>query len=338
MKNNFSLQDIKPFLRKPQCWSFLGCFLVFFLLLRFVGYSSGYGVVVDNSVVYVRVPLLTMMFKDYGMDQGEWSFGYFVPFAVGILFWLRREDLLKTKIRPSVVVGGFVCLFALVFYWAGYRGEQKYFGYAAGQLLTLGAILWFLGWAWFRKVFWLWVLLGMMWPWRFLIDRISAPLQMAMVKLTSGFMNLIGVDAVASGSSLSTASLDPVTSIPISLDVDVACSGMRSLFALTMIGLVFAFLRVKGEWKRWALMAFVPVVAILGNFVRMLMLYFGSVLWGTKIAIGEKHEMSAFHMIAGLMVFVVALILMSGLVAVFEGGWKKNLARRKMVVRKVEQS
>ncbi|GHC65044.1 hypothetical protein GCM10007100_36090 [Roseibacillus persicicus] len=130
--------------------------------------------------------------------------------------------------------------------------------------------------------------------------------------------------------------MDPVTSLPISLDVDVACSGMRSLFALAMIGIVFAFLRVKDEWKRWVLMAFVPVVAILGNFVRMLMLYGGSVVWGTKIAIGENHEMSAFHMLAGLMVFVVALILMSGLVAIFEGGWKKFVTRRKTVVRTVE--
>ena len=82
----------------------------------------------------------------------------------------------------------------------------------------------------------------------------------------------------------------------------------------------------------------VPVVAILGNFVRMLMLYFGATFWGTEVAIGEGHEMSAFHMLAGLMVFVVALVLMSALVAVFEGGWKKVFGRRKAVVRKVAQA
>ena len=311
---------------------------VIFLFMLRLGYSSGYGQVVDGGVVFIRKPLLFHLMQDYKRDAGEWSFGYFVPVAVGVLFWLRRKELLDTKVKPAMLVGGGICVGALLLYWAGYRGEQKYFGYASGQLLALGAVLWFLGWAWFRKVFWLWVLLGMMWPWLFLIERISAPLQLAMVKLTSGFMNLTGVDAVASGSSLSTTSVDPVSSLPISLDVDVACSGMRSLFALTMIGLVFSFLRVKDEWKRWTLMAFVPVVAILGNFVRMLMLYFGSVLWGTKVAIGANHEMSAFHMIAGLMVFVVALILMSGLVAVFDGGWKKFFSRRKIVVRQIESA
>ena len=322
---------------KNSPWVPIGvCLLVFVSYLLVVGYCAGYGRIGPEGIaVFERDPLFKHMMADYRRDGGEWSFGYFVPLAVIALFYLRREDLLKTIVKPERLVGGAILVGAFFIYWAGYRGEQKYFGYASLQILALGAILWFLGWAWFRKVFWLWVLLGMMWPWRFLIELISAPLQLAMVKLTSGFLNVVGVTAVASGSSLSTASLDPVTQLPISLDVDVACSGMRSLFALTMIGLVFAFLRVKVEWQRWILMVFVPVVAILGNFVRMLMLYFGSVVWGTDFAIGENHEMSAFHMLAGLMVFVVALILMTGVVGIFEGGWKKFFTRRKVTVKKV---
>lgn len=306
-------------------------FLIFFVFLPF---SSGYGTVVGGEVRFLRETLVSQMIQDYRRDQGEWSFGYFVPIAVLTLFWFRRKELLSNEQKPSLVAGGIVCFISFLIYWAGYRGEQKIFGYAAGQILTLGAILWFFGWCWFRHVFWLWVLFGMMWPWRFLIERISAPLQLVMVKLTSGFMNLIGVDAVASGSALTTSSRDPVTSLPISLDIHVECSGMRSLFALVMLGMVFAFLRVKDEWKRWALMAFVPVVAVAGNFVRMLMLFFGSVLWGTQFAIGEGHEnISWFHTFSGLMVFVVALILMSLLVSVMDDGWKK-VFRKSRVVKK----
>ena len=309
--------------------------LVLVSLFYAVGFSSGYGVVTPEGVQYNRRPLKVDLFLDYKRDKGEWSFGYFVPFAVVGLFWFRRAELLETKVKPAYVLGGFFLILGFLMYWAGYRGEQKYFGYAAAQIIVLGAIFWFLGWKWFQKVFWLWVLLGMMWPWRFLIGRISAPLQMIMVKLTSGFMNLIGVEAVASGSALSTASKDPVTSLPISLDVDVACSGMRSLFALVMIGMVFAFLRVRDEWKRWVLIAFVPLVAVSGNFVRMLLLYFGSLLWGTDFAIGKGHEVSPFHLISGLMVFVVALILMSAMVMILDGGWKKFFKRSKVIRREV---
>lgn len=323
-------------LKKSEFSISLSCVAVFLCLLGVVAYSAGYGREVNGVVSYSREPLIKSMIADYRRDGGEWSFGYFVPIAVGVLLWLRRKDIFGTEVNPATGSGIVLLFFGFLIYWAGYRGEQKYFGYASLQIIVLGSILWFLGWAWFRKLFWLWVLLGMMWPWRFLIDFVSHPLQTLMVKLTTSFMNLVGVEAISNGSSLRTASLDPITRTPISMDVDVACSGMRSLFALLMIGLIFSFLRVKEEWKRWLLMALVPVLAILGNFVRMLMLYGGSLAWGSKVAIGEGHDVSTFHTVAGLVVFVVVLLLMSGVVMIIERrGLPRFRMRRKVIKRSV---
>ena len=300
----------------------------------FVGYAAGYGAMrADGQVTFERRSLWYNMKADYRRDGGEWSFGYLVPFLVGGLAYLKRTMLFPVVGSPALKSGIVVLVIASFFYWAGYRGEQKYIGYAAGQLLILGWILIFFGWGFFRKVFWLWALMGMMWPWRFLIGRISAPLQLIMVKMTSGFMSLFGVGAATRGSALITDSKDPVTNEFISMDIDVACSGMRSLFALIMIGLAFAFLRVNDEWKRWFLMIMVPVVAILGNFVRVLLLYGGSLIFGTEVAIGEGHNMSPYHLFAGLMVFVVALVFMEGLVSLLEK--KKMFSKGKKVVRTI---
>jgi exosortase len=315
-----------------QIWALGACVLVFAVLYFVMGYAAGYGKVVDGAVEFKRQALWQDMRMDYVRDEGEWGFGMFVPLAVAGLFWFRRREILATPVEPALKSGGLILLFGFLIYWAGYRGEQKYFGYAAGQILVLGTLLWFLGWGWFRKVFWLWALLGMMWPWRFLIERISAPLQLVMAKLTSAFLQLCGVGAVRSGSAVHTDTVDPVAGGFISMDIDVGCSGMRSLFALVMIGLIFAFLQVREEWKRWVLMACVPLVAVIGNFVRMLMLYGGSRMWGSKFAIGEEHDMSGFHMLAGLMVFVVALLLLGGMVEVLNKGSK--YFRRAKVVRK----
>lgn len=316
-----------------QRWIAVGVCLASFLgLYWFLGYSAGYGVMVDGVTMFERRPLVSTIRLDYLRDDGEWGFGYFVPLAVAGLFWMRRRELLGTEVRPALWTGGAVTAIALFIYWAGYRGEQKYFGYIAGQLLVLGALLWFLGFVWFRKIFWLWMLLGMMWPWRFLIEPISNPLQLIMAKMTAGFLKIFGVGAVANGSGVSTDSIDPVDGSFIAMDIDVGCSGMRSLFALVMIGLVFAFLRVRDEWKRWLLMALVPVVAVLGNFVRMLLLYVGSLIWGTDVAIGKAHQMSPFHMVAGLVVFAVALVVMSLTVELLEKGAK--FFRRRKIVRK----
>lgn len=321
--------------RSPQntvWWALGACALVFAVMYFVLGYASGYGQVEEGKVAFIRHPLWQDMRLDYRRDGGEWGFGLFVPIAVLGLFWYRRKDLLATPVRPAMVAGGLVLAFGFLLYWAGYRGEQKYFGYAAGQILVMGAILWFLGWAWYRKVFWLWVLLGMMWPWRFLIGRISSPLQLVMAKLTAGALKLFGVEAVSNGSAVHTDTMDPVTGAFISMDIDVACSGMRSLFSLIMIGLIFAFAQVKEEWKRWVLMACVPFVAIAGNFVRMLILYGGSRTWGTEFSIGPENKMSGFHMFAGLMVFVVGLLLLSALVEVLNQG--SRYFRRSKVVRK----
>ena len=309
------------------------CLATFLVLYLFTGYSSGYGEVIDDRVVFTRASLFTTMLADYKRDDGEWGFGYFVPLAVIGLFWFKRRELLSTPVQPAPVLGAVILGFAFLVYWAGYRGEQKYFGYAAGQLIILGAIFWFLGWPWFRKTFWLWVLIGMMWPWRFLIGRISSPLQLVMAKLTAKFLSLFGIGTDQSGSAVMTDTRDPVTNAFINMDIDVACSGMRSLFALIMIGIVFAFLRLNVDWKRWVLMACVPLVAIAGNFIRMVILYVGSRTWGSEFAIGKDHNhMSGYHLFAGLMVFVVALILLSIIVEVLNNGLRAF--KRSRVVRK----
>ena len=63
------------------------------------------------------------------------------------------------------------------------------------------------------------------------------------------------------------------------------------------------------------------------------MLYFGSLIWGTEVSIGIGHEMSPFHLFAGLMVFVVALLLITGLVSILEGGVGQLFKRRKVVTK-----
>ena len=197
----------------------------------------------------------------------------------------------------------------------------------------MGTILWFLGWAWFKKGFWLWCLFGMTWPLVFLIQPISFPLQKVMVVLTANFLQLIGVGAVADGTSIFTNTLDPQSGNPINLNIAAACSGLRSLFALIMIGLIFAAIMLKSEWKRCVLMLTIPIVAIAANFVRMLMLYFGSKFGGAEFAIGRgEGKESAYHIGSGLVVFVVALILVSLIVRVLNHGFvvfkKRETVRR----------
>lgn len=292
------------------------------------GYASGY--------FEKRDPVIKDVIAGFKRGEGEWSFGYFVPFIVLFLAWLKREELLKTPIKPSPVVGFLVLGVGFLLYFGGYKANVVYGGYIAGQVLVAGAIIWFLGLEWFKKTFWLWCLFGMMWPNVFLIQPISNPLREVMVALTTSFLNLVGVESLRSGTTVMTSTLDPVTGETINLNIAKGCSGMRSLFALVMIGLVFAVFAVREEWKRWILMLLVPMIAVLGNFARMLILYLAARFFGSKFAIGEgQGNESTFHIASGLVTFVVALILLSLIVGVMNNGVKSILIRRKTIIRKV---
>ncbi len=296
--------------------------LVFLWLVFGQGYATGY--------FEDRDPLWEDMKHGYGRFDNEWSFGYFVPLAVGLLAWVLRKEFAAIPIRPSLWGLPILCL-SFFFYFGGYRANVTYIGFFACQMLVAGIIVWFLGWGWFRKAFWLWLLFGMFWPFDFLIKPISFPLRMIMVELTSTYLNLTGVHAIPDGTNILTDTLDPKTGDPISLNIAIACSGLRSLFALIMIGLVFASLMLKTDWKRLVLMLCIPFVAIAGNFVRMLMLYYGSRFGGTKFAIGEGHgNESTYHIGSGLVIFVVALILVSLLVEILNQGFSRFFRKRKV--------
>ena len=114
-----------------------------------------------------------------------------------------------------------------------------------------------------------------------------------------------------------------------SLGIAVACSGLRSLFALGMVSLLYGYISLKKGWHRLILAASAVPFAIFGNFVRMLLLYYGTVWVSKDFAIGTDDHPSAFHTGAGIAVFIVALICMLVLVEVLNRGFKS--LRRKRV-------
>jgi hypothetical protein len=63
-------------------------------------------------------------------------------------------------------------------------------------------------------------------------------------------------------------------------------------------------------------------LAIFGNFVRVLMLTFGTLLFGADFAIGTEAEPSTYHMISGYFVFIVAIAGMLAIGWLLNDGWK----------------
>ncbi|WP_295459037.1 exosortase/archaeosortase family protein [uncultured Thiodictyon sp.] len=95
---------------------------------------------------------------------------------------------------------------------------------------------------------------------------------------------------------------------PYSTEVTQACAGMNSLFALTALAVLYLREgRRRPFWHILLLVACVIPVAVLSNFLRIVLLVLSTQLIGVRFAQG------LFHDTAGFFVFALALALLAGI-------------------------
>lgn len=96
--------------------------------------------------------------------------------------------------------------------------------------------------------------------------------------------------------------------VPQWLMIDNACSGLRSLIALTWFGALLAVvLRLCGLW-RWCVVALALPLAVVCNVIRIALLLVGAHYWGVS-AVGEQ---TSLHHLIGLAAFGAAMMGLIG--------------------------
>jgi len=282
-----------------------GCVLVAFALLYGLNpYALGYGSHLVSVLHFANV-----------LWQGEdWQHCYIVPAAIIGMIWFERKNLPAEPFQRSWT-GLAVTGFGLFVYWVGYRADNIFFAYASFQILTGGVILWLMGWTWAKALFIPWAFLIFFYPLTFLDNLVAFPLRMVMSEASVVVLNSLGVGCIKSG----TAILSPPDAIAglragarFSVDVADPCSGIRSLFALMMVSALYGYFTQPGMWKKAILFLCSIPLAIAGNLARILMLTIGTIAMGPEIAIGTLEKPTFFHMLAGYLVFAVALVGMLG--------------------------
>lgn len=254
----------------------------------------------------------------------DWEHGFLVPMAIAFIVYELRDDLAKLIPSPSawglpVLAAGLVC------YWVGQRVDNHYIGYVALQLLVAAWILTMLGWRFFLALLFPWLFMVFLWPLLFLETYLAFPLRLVMSNASVDALNFFGIDAVKVGTSI-LSEADPLADLPVgarfSVDVADPCSGIRSLFALMMISALYGFLSFRSWWKHLLVFLSSIPLAILGNLARIVLLTIGTLLFGTKFALGDGIENpSTYHMFAGFFVFAVALAGMFFVVKFLDFEW-----------------
>jgi exosortase len=223
----------------------------------------------------------------------------------GWLLW-REWKTVRAKARPGNILIGSVAfaVFLTIYAAARITGIIEIEGFAmyatvvaAFYLLVGGAVLRAL---WF-PILYLAVALP---PPDTVVVALTQPLKIAISEATVSLLSALGYPIVGSGVTMQIANYQ--------LLMAAACAGLNSIISLSAICLFYVYLRHKSDWPAFILVgALILPVAIFSNFVRVLILVLVTYYFGEAAGQGFLHDF------AGLIVFVVSLMAIFGVDALF---------------------
>jgi len=267
-----------------------------FFLLLLVAWLALFQFLGNSTLGYIHTEsLLNWMGLTYGsiVETGgaDDNFGRWMPLVVLGLFWWKRKQLLALPLGlwwPGLLL----LALGVGLHLLGYMVQQPRISILAlfAGIYGLMGLAW--GRQWLRESFFPFVLFAFCMPLGWFVVPVTFPLRMLVcraVELISIY--ILQIDIMRAG----TALVDPSGSYQY--DVAAACSGIRSLFALSAVAVIYAMLGFRTWWKRGLLMAAAVPLAVLGNIVRMMAIVMAAELWGQEAG-SYVHEGGPFGVLS----------------------------------------
>lgn len=240
-----------------------------------------------------------------GWSDDNSSYVLAVPLLATVLAWVRRKEIAAAAGTPrwrGVGVGLMVAGLAMYVgsYWMGFDS----FWYASPVLMGLGAVALAFGggvlWAALPAA----VMMLFVVPMPAVADHhISQPMQKVASITTTELLTLFGVPIERDGNLLSINGE--------SVNVAEACSGMRSVFALSVLIYTMVFIRRYRWFVRVLLVVSAPLIAMVCNLFRVVPV---TLAYGH----GDKTLADALHDWLGFVAFGVAIVMCLGVVSVLQ--------------------
>lgn len=267
------LQDTADCWRRlPNKFFFFGLLAAWLALFQFLG----------NAILgYIHTPSLFAWLSDaYNNQAADDAHGNFIPFLVAGLFWWKRRELLALPLQ-AWWPGLLILAAALMLHTAGFAMQQPYFSIAALFLGIWGLMGLAWGQAWLRNSRFPFFLFIFSVPLGQHGQIITFPLQELVSWLTEKCAHVLGIGVIRVGTGL----FDPLGRYQY--EVAAACSGIRSLVTIFLLGTVIAFIFLRSPLNRFYLMVLAIPFAILGNLLRLLFIIIaaeiGGQQWGSMV-------------------------------------------------------
>lgn len=249
--------------------------------------------IVGISLAVLYRSILLDLALDWWNDP-NYSHGLVLPFITLWLIWRRKEKLAAIPRVPSNL-GLIVMIGSLGLLFLGEVGAELFLTRISLLGFLGGLVLFFFGWKHLRLTAFPLALLLLAIPLPAVIFyQITFPLQVLASKLGSSLLEASRVPVLREGN---------VIFLPnITLEVAEACSGIRSLFTLATLTILYGYLAEDSLWMRLAVVAMTVPLALFSNGLRIM---------GTGILaqyVTPEAAEGFLHTFSGWFIFIVAMI------------------------------
>ena len=252
---------------------------------------------VGTALVAAFLPGLRFMVDNWAAVE-EYSYGYFIPLISAFLIWQKSDQLRQVELRGSwaglLLVGAGLLLGML-----GELSAIRLFGQYGFIVALVGLSVGFIGWRGTRMIAGpLGILLFMIPLPQFALRELSQQLQLLSSELGVGLIRLFGISVFLEGNVIDLGTYK--------LQVVEACSGLRYLFPLMVLGFLAAYFFQEAFWKRVLIALSTIPMTIVINSLRIGLIGVTVEHWGPAMAEGLLHDFEGWFM------FMVCIVLLIG--------------------------
>ena len=232
--------------------------------------------------------------KDWPRE--DYNYCYLIPLVVLYLIWEKKDELAAEPSVPSW--GGLLLLVpGILLFWVGELAGELYSLYLSSWLVAVGILWLHIGWRKLKTIAFALCMALAMFPLPvFLNTKLTFGLKLISSKLGVAMLHLYGMSAYREGNIIDLGFTQ--------LQVVDACSGLRYLYPLLVMGILISYFYRAAIWKRLVLIASTVPLTIVVNSLRIAITGVIHRHFGAAVAEGF------FHGFSGWLIFMFTLAVL----------------------------
>jgi exosortase D (VPLPA-CTERM-specific) len=234
----------------------------------------------------------TWLIRDH-WSREDYNYCYLIPLIVLYLIWEKKDELAAEDAVPSWA-GLLFLIPGVLLFWIGDLAGELYTTCISSWLVSIGLLWMHIGWRQIKIIaFPIFFALTMFPMPYFLHNKLTFGLKLISSQLGVALLHLWGMSAYREGNVIDLGFTQ--------LQVVDACSGLRYLFPLLVMGILLAYFYRAALWKRLVLVISTVPLTIMTNSLRIALTGVIYKHWGAKAAEGF------FHGFSGWLIFMFTL-------------------------------